>query len=176
MARNRWKYSTMGLGVLLGAGAVFYLAVIVAPYLTASTNNRPNVLEGVPDQWAVHTWDNGQQEAKYGSSAADCTLDVVKEGGGNVTLHILLACEGAEEGSSHAVHRSDIPGGGQRTFITEPADFEFHHPAPMAAASASTTARTGGKRVWKRSTPGCIAGSRSEARGSLRNSDLEDSR
>lgn len=118
----------MGLGVLLGAGAVFYLVVIVAPYLTASTNNRPNVLEGVPDQWAVHTWDNGQQEAKYYSSAADCTLDVVKEGGGNVTLHILLACEGAEEGSSRAVHRRDIPGGGRRTFITEPADFEFHHP------------------------------------------------
>ena len=111
MARNRWKYSTMGLGVLLGAGAVFYLAVIVAPYLTASTNNRPNVLEGVPDQWAVHTWDNGQQEAKYYSSAADCTLDMVKEGdnGGQTTLKILLTCEGAEEGNYHTAHRSDIP-------------------------------------------------------------------
>ncbi len=127
MARNRWKYSTIGLGILLGAGAVFYLAVIAAPHLTASTNNQPSALEGVPDQWAVHTWDNGQQVAKYYSSAADCTLDVVKEGGGNVTLHILLTCEGAEEGDYRTVHRSDNSGGGQHTFITEPADFEFYH-------------------------------------------------
>lgn len=130
MAHNRWKYATVGLGSLVGAGIIFYMVVFVIPFLTASTNNQPNTLEGIPDEWAAHTWANGQQEATYGSRVADCSLSIAKGGSPDhpVNLTVSLSCDGDEDGSTHSVSRSDNAGGGEHMFITEPAGFEFDQP------------------------------------------------
>lgn len=127
MASNRWKYATMGLSGLIGAGIIFYMTVFIIPFLTASTNNQPNTLEGVPDEWAVHTWTDGWQEAKYDSRVADCDLDIAKDGHSDhqVNLTVSLSCGGDEQGMTSGVSLGNNAGGDEHTFVTEPADFEF---------------------------------------------------
>lgn len=130
MARNHWKYATLGLGGLVGAGIIFYMVIFVIPVLTAATNNQPNTLEGVPDEWAVYTWNTGQSEAIYDSWAADCDISIVKDGSPDhpVNLAISLSCDGDETGMSYRIQQSDNMGGEGKTFITDPADFEFTQP------------------------------------------------
>ena len=109
----------------IGLVAIFYI-VVVAPFLTTFVNSQPNALEGVPDEWAVHTWSNGQEEAMYNSQAEDCTLIVSKTSTPEhqVMVNMSLICN-RENGSSHHVSRSDNLDGDEHTFIIEPADFDF---------------------------------------------------
>lgn len=129
MARNIYKYTTIGLAGVVGLGIAVYVAAFIVPLMAATTNNQPNTLENIPDGWAVWTWDNGQDEANYRSLAKNCTIYVSKYNISEppIVLNMSLICEHEQGGSIH-ITQSDNLGDRDHLFITEPADFDFAQP------------------------------------------------
>lgn len=128
MSRRFYKYATIGMASFIGVAVMLYVVIMLVPFLTASVNNQPHMLENVPDEWAVHTWDNGQDEATYNSYTHDCTLNVHKGmSEHHIAVNMSLVCD-REDGSTSSVSRSgDLDMA--HMFVTEPADFDFVYAA-----------------------------------------------
>lgn len=136
MSPHFYKYTTIGLAGFIVVVAIFYTMAFVVPFLYSSVNNQPHALEGIPEQWAVHTWSDGQEEAHYNALATDCTLNISKTGTAKdkIVFVTSLVCE-HEDGSTHHVTRGENLGNEERSFRTEPADFEFTMPVETCGVS-----------------------------------------
>ena len=126
MSRRFYKCATIGMASFIGVLAILYVVVILMP--AASVNNQPHTLENVPEEWAFHTWEDGQDEATYDSNTHDCTLNVHKgTSEHHIVVNMSLVCD-REDGSTSGVSRAGHIDA-SHTFVTEPADFDFVYAA-----------------------------------------------
>ncbi len=117
MSPRFYKHAAMVLAGALGAVLILCGAATLEPHMGGDGTMR-----GIPDQWASHTWDNGERQAAYDTRGNDCDIAIDKAGldGNGAVVDLTLVC-GSETPTVTGRSGGDLDE--PHTFATESADF-----------------------------------------------------
>ena len=128
MARNVYKYATIGLLCFIGAtvGSLSTPISFAKVLMISDSDESIMPLDDIPDVWAIRIWDNGETEHKYAVNLSSCTFDINKTGahGGQMRLDMSLDCDDREIRTLTTIRDNQ-----RHEFVTDPdATFDFVHP------------------------------------------------
>ena len=116
VARNIYKYATIGLLVM--AGWFIFDMVVPSWWWVPPTNNQPHDLEGFPEAWSVAITESLGSVALYATSQNDCLITVTKEGNRLTFTNTTLVAK-------CGVEIPRMVGDGENLHRVDPTDFEF---------------------------------------------------